>query len=119
MSSGGINVQPILYPAGPELCAARTENQIREAAAMLIEEARVVASEPPRGAHPRSGAILVASEASAQWHSFASRSTLRLGCKPCDKLSAPTRRWHGAPGLSPQPYLHRQADGDRFRNNTN
>jgi 8-amino-7-oxononanoate synthase len=50
----GINVQPILYPAVPEraarlrffLTADHTENQIREAAAMLIEEARAVASEP-------------------------------------------------------------------------
>jgi len=50
----GINVQPILYPAVPEraarlrffLAADHTENQVRDAAAMLIEEARAVASEP-------------------------------------------------------------------------
>jgi len=50
----GINVQPILYPAVPEraarlrffLTADHTENQVRDAAAMLIEEARAVASEP-------------------------------------------------------------------------
>jgi 7-keto-8-aminopelargonate synthetase-like enzyme len=50
----GINVQPILYPAVPEraarlrffLTADHTENQVREAAATLIEEARAVAAEP-------------------------------------------------------------------------
>jgi 8-amino-7-oxononanoate synthase len=50
----GINVQPILYPAVPEraarlrffLTADHTENQVSDAAAMLIEEARAVASEP-------------------------------------------------------------------------
>jgi len=50
----GINVQPILYPAVAEraarlrffLTADHTENQVRDAAAMLIEEARAVASEP-------------------------------------------------------------------------
>jgi 7-keto-8-aminopelargonate synthetase-like enzyme len=50
----GINVQPILYPAVAEraarlrffLTADHSENQVRDAAAMLIEEARAVASEP-------------------------------------------------------------------------
>jgi 8-amino-7-oxononanoate synthase len=50
----GINVQPILYPAVPEraarlrffLSAAHTETQVREAAAILVEEARAVAAEP-------------------------------------------------------------------------
>jgi 8-amino-7-oxononanoate synthase len=50
----GINVQPILYPAVPErasrlrffLTAAHTEQQIREAVQILIEEDRTVAAEP-------------------------------------------------------------------------
>jgi 8-amino-7-oxononanoate synthase len=50
----GINVQPILYPAVPEraarlrffLTAAHSEAQVREAAAILIEEHRAVAAEP-------------------------------------------------------------------------
>src|SRR3954454_23668538 len=49
----GINVQPILYPAVPEraarlrffLTAAHTERQVREAAAIVIEEPRAVAAE--------------------------------------------------------------------------
>ena len=50
----GVNVQPILYPAVPEraarlrffLTADHSETQVREAAAILIEEARAVAAEP-------------------------------------------------------------------------
>ncbi len=50
----GINVQPILYPAVPEraarlrffLTAAHSEAQVREAAAIVIEEHRAVAAEP-------------------------------------------------------------------------
>jgi 8-amino-7-oxononanoate synthase len=50
----GINVQPILYPAVSEraarlrffLTANHSEEQVREAAAILIEEARAVAAEP-------------------------------------------------------------------------
>jgi 8-amino-7-oxononanoate synthase len=50
----GINVQPILYPAVPEraarlrffLTAEHTEEQVREAVAILREEARAVAAEP-------------------------------------------------------------------------
>jgi 8-amino-7-oxononanoate synthase len=50
----GINVQPILYPAVPEraarlrffLTSEHTEEQVREAAALLLEEARAVAAEP-------------------------------------------------------------------------
>jgi 8-amino-7-oxononanoate synthase len=50
----GINVQPILYPAVPEraarlrffLTAEHSEEQLREAAAILLEEARAVAAEP-------------------------------------------------------------------------
>jgi 7-keto-8-aminopelargonate synthetase-like enzyme len=50
----GINVQPILYPAVPEraarlrffLTAAHTEDQVREAVTILLEEHRAVADEP-------------------------------------------------------------------------
>ncbi|MGD9615558.1 MAG: aminotransferase class I/II-fold pyridoxal phosphate-dependent enzyme [Alphaproteobacteria bacterium] len=50
----GINVQPILYPAVPEraarlrffLTAAHSEEQVREAAAIVIEEHRKIAAEP-------------------------------------------------------------------------
>jgi 8-amino-7-oxononanoate synthase len=50
----GVNVQPILYPAVPEraarlrffLTAQHTEAQIRDAAGILLEEARAVAAEP-------------------------------------------------------------------------
>ena len=50
----GINVQPILYPAVPEraarlrffLTAQHTEAQVRDAVAILLEEARAVAAEP-------------------------------------------------------------------------
>ncbi len=50
----GINVQPILYPAVPEraarlrffLTAQHTEEQVREAVAVLREESRAVAAEP-------------------------------------------------------------------------
>jgi 8-amino-7-oxononanoate synthase len=50
----GVNVQPILYPAVPEraarlrffLTAAHSEAQIREAVAILLEEARAVANAP-------------------------------------------------------------------------
>jgi 8-amino-7-oxononanoate synthase len=50
----GVNVQPILYPAVPEraarlrffLTASHTEEQIRNAVAILLEENRRVASEP-------------------------------------------------------------------------
>ncbi len=50
----GVNVQPILYPAVPEraarlrffLTASHTEEQIRNAVAILLEESRQVASEP-------------------------------------------------------------------------
>jgi 8-amino-7-oxononanoate synthase len=50
----GLNVQPILYPAVPErsarlrffLSADHTEEQVREAAVILVEEARAVAAEP-------------------------------------------------------------------------
>ncbi|HEV8679286.1 MAG TPA: aminotransferase class I/II-fold pyridoxal phosphate-dependent enzyme [Stellaceae bacterium] len=50
----GVNVQPILYPAVPEraarlrffLTAQHTEEQVREAVAILCEEARAVAAEP-------------------------------------------------------------------------
>ncbi|HEX5453550.1 MAG TPA: aminotransferase class I/II-fold pyridoxal phosphate-dependent enzyme [Stellaceae bacterium] len=49
----GLNVQPILYPAVPErsarlrffLTAGHSEDQIRRAAAIVIEEARAVAAE--------------------------------------------------------------------------
>jgi len=50
----GVNVQPILYPAVPEraarlrffLTAEHSEEQIRDAARVLLEESRQVASEP-------------------------------------------------------------------------
>jgi 8-amino-7-oxononanoate synthase len=50
----GINVQPILYPAVPEraarlrffLTSEHSEAQVREAAAIVIEEHRAVAAEP-------------------------------------------------------------------------
>lgn len=50
----GLNVQPILYPAVPErsarlrffLTADHSEEQIRRAAAIVIEEARAVVAEP-------------------------------------------------------------------------
>ena len=50
----GINVQPILYPAVPEraarlrffLTAAHSEQQVRDAVAILLEEERAVAAEP-------------------------------------------------------------------------
>lgn len=50
----GINVQPILYPAVPEraarlrffLTAAHSEDQVREAAAILLDEHRKVMAEP-------------------------------------------------------------------------
>jgi 8-amino-7-oxononanoate synthase len=50
----GVNVQPILYPAVPEraarlrffLTAEHSEEQIREAVRILLEESRRVASEP-------------------------------------------------------------------------
>src|SRR5260370_34393186 len=50
----GVNVQPILYPAVPEraarlrffLTAEHSEAQLREAVAILQEEARAVAAEP-------------------------------------------------------------------------
>ena len=50
----GINVQPILYPAVPEraarlrffLTAAHSEEQVREAVAVLLEEHRAVTAEP-------------------------------------------------------------------------
>jgi 8-amino-7-oxononanoate synthase len=50
----GLNVQPILYPAVPEraarlrffLTASHTEEQIRDAVTILLEESRRVASEP-------------------------------------------------------------------------
>jgi 8-amino-7-oxononanoate synthase len=50
----GINVQPILYPAVPEraarlrffLTAQHTEQQVRDAVDILLEEARAVAAEP-------------------------------------------------------------------------
>jgi len=50
----GVNVQPILYPAVPEraarlrffLTASHTEEQIRNAVAILLEENRRVAAEP-------------------------------------------------------------------------
>ena len=50
----GINVQPILYPAVPEraarlrffLTAQHTEQQVRDAVAILREESRAVAAEP-------------------------------------------------------------------------
>jgi len=50
----GLNVQPILYPAVPEraarlrffLTASHTEDQIRDAVAILLDESRRVASEP-------------------------------------------------------------------------
>jgi len=50
----GINVQPILYPAVPErasrlrffLTAEHTEQQIRNAVSILVEESRAVAAEP-------------------------------------------------------------------------
>jgi 8-amino-7-oxononanoate synthase len=50
----GVNVQPILYPAVPEraarlrffLTASHTEEQIRDAVDILLEEGRRVASEP-------------------------------------------------------------------------
>jgi 8-amino-7-oxononanoate synthase len=50
----GINVQPILYPAVPEraarlrffLTAQHTEEQVREAIGIVLEEARAIAAEP-------------------------------------------------------------------------
>ncbi len=50
----GVNVQPILYPAVPEraarlrffLTAAHSEEQVRDAVRILLEESRRVASEP-------------------------------------------------------------------------
>jgi 7-keto-8-aminopelargonate synthetase-like enzyme len=50
----GINVQPILYPAVPEraarlrffLTAQHTEQQVRDAVGILLEEARAIAAEP-------------------------------------------------------------------------
>ena len=50
----GVNVQPILYPAVPEraarlrffLTAAHSEEQIRDAVGILLEENRAVAAEP-------------------------------------------------------------------------
>jgi 8-amino-7-oxononanoate synthase len=50
----GLNVQPILYPAVPErsarlrffLTAAHSEEQVRRAASIVIEEARAVVAEP-------------------------------------------------------------------------
>jgi 8-amino-7-oxononanoate synthase len=50
----GVNVQPILYPAVPEraarlrffLTASHTEEQIRNAVAILLQESRRVMSEP-------------------------------------------------------------------------
>jgi 8-amino-7-oxononanoate synthase len=50
----GINVQPILYPAVPEraarlrffLTAGHTEEQVRQAVSILVEESRAVAAEP-------------------------------------------------------------------------
>jgi 8-amino-7-oxononanoate synthase len=50
----GLNVQPILYPAVPEraarlrffLTAAHSEEQVRRAVAIVLEEARAVAAEP-------------------------------------------------------------------------
>jgi len=50
----GINVQPILYPAVPEraarlrffLTAQHTEQQVRDAVGIVLEEARAVAAEP-------------------------------------------------------------------------
>ena len=50
----GINVQPILYPAVPEraarlrffLTAEHSEQQVREAVGIVLEEARTVAAEP-------------------------------------------------------------------------
>jgi 8-amino-7-oxononanoate synthase len=50
----GLNVQPILYPAVPEraarlrffLTASHTEEQIRDAVTILLEESRRVTSEP-------------------------------------------------------------------------
>jgi len=50
----GINVQPILYPAVPEraarlrffLTAEHTEQQVRDAVGVVLEEARAVAAEP-------------------------------------------------------------------------
>ena len=54
MFSRGVNVQPILYPAVPEraarlrffLTAEHSEEQVREAVRILLEESRRVASEP-------------------------------------------------------------------------
>jgi 7-keto-8-aminopelargonate synthetase-like enzyme len=54
MFARGVNVQPILYPAVPEraarlrffLTSEHTEQQIRDAAAILIEEHRSVAAAP-------------------------------------------------------------------------
>jgi 8-amino-7-oxononanoate synthase len=54
MFGRGVNVQPILYPAVPEraarlrffLTAAHSEDQIRDAVRVLLEESRRVASEP-------------------------------------------------------------------------
>jgi 8-amino-7-oxononanoate synthase len=50
----GINVQPILYPAVPEraarlrffLTAQHTEQQVRDAVGIVLEEARAIAAEP-------------------------------------------------------------------------
>src|SRR5437016_10865149 len=50
----GINVQPILYPAVPEraarlrffLTAQHTEEQVRDAVGIVLEEARAIAAEP-------------------------------------------------------------------------
>jgi 8-amino-7-oxononanoate synthase len=54
MFERGVNVQPILYPAVPEgaarlrffLTAEHTEEQVRQAVAILREEAQTVAAEP-------------------------------------------------------------------------
>jgi 8-amino-7-oxononanoate synthase len=54
MFSRGVNVQPILYPAVPEraarlrffLTAEHTEEQIREAVRILLEESRRIAADP-------------------------------------------------------------------------
>ena len=50
----GINVQPILYPAVPEraarlrffLTAQHTEEQVRDAVGIVLEETRAIAAEP-------------------------------------------------------------------------
>jgi 8-amino-7-oxononanoate synthase len=54
MFARGVNVQPILYPAVPEraarlrffLTAEHSEEQIREAVGILLEESRRIAAEP-------------------------------------------------------------------------